>query len=405
MPKARSRWLGLLACTAVALYLCWQILQPFIEVVLWAGVLAVVAHPVQRWFLTRTGRPTVSAGLTCTFIILVLVIPLGLIGLLVIKQAYPAVQSLQTGIYELTHPATMPATLPATQSATAPATQPDSPLHRYAIFRAVDRYFDLDSVLNPQFINARLKELGAFVAEQSLALLGGVLQSAVKICFTLFALFYLLADAPRILKAIHDSLPVDADQADRIFLRAEEVISASVFGVLVIAAIQGTMGGIAFAFLGLPSPVLWGAVMFLLSMIPMAGSALVWAPAAIYLLATGHPYKAAFLVAWGAGAIGMIDNVLRPRLVGGKAKLHELVIFFAVLGGIQVFGVLGLFVGPVVVALTLTLMDVYRRAQAEAEATPDTAVVVAPVQAAPPAPQPASTPPPQNPGKKKKRRR
>jgi len=131
--------------------------------------------------------------------------------------------------------------------------------------------------------------------------------------------------------------------------------------VLVISAIQGILGGIAFAFLGLPSPVMWGVVMFLFSMIPMAGAAIVWAPAAIYLFATGNIAKGVILVIWGGGVIGMIDNLLRPRLVGERTRLHELVVFFSVLGGLQVFGVLGLVVGPVVVAIGLSLLEVFKR--------------------------------------------
>jgi predicted PurR-regulated permease PerM len=125
---------------------------------------------------------------------------------------------------------------------------------------------------------------------------------------------------------------------------------------------------IAFLVLDLPSALLWGVMMFLLSTIPMAGAAIVWAPAAIYLFATGHWIKAVLLVAWGSLVIGMIDNVLRPRLVGKRAKLHELIIFFSVLGGLQVFGVLGLFVGPVVAAIALALVEVFQHSEVDVTA-------------------------------------
>ena len=126
--------------------------------------------------------------------------------------------------------------------------------------------------------------------------------------------------------------------------------------------IQGTLGTFIFWALGLPSPLLWGVVMFFLSMIPMAGSFLVWAPAALYLALTGAYVKAVILVGWGVLVIGTIDNFLSPRLVGKRARLHELLIFFAVLGGLQVFGVLGLVLGPVVVAITLALIEMVRQA-------------------------------------------
>ena len=131
--------------------------------------------------------------------------------------------------------------------------------------------------------------------------------------------------------------------------------------MLVISAIQGTLGFLIFWILGLPSPLLWGVVMFFLSMIPMAGAFLVWVPAAIYLALIGAYVKALILVVWGLVVIGSIDNFLSPRLVGRRARLHELLIFFSVLGGLEVFGILGLVLGPVVVAITLALIEMVRQ--------------------------------------------
>ena len=144
--------------------------------------------------------------------------------------------------------------------------------------------------------------------------------------------------------------------------RTGEIVSASVYGVVVIAVVQGTLGGLMFWVLGLPSPLVWGVVMIVLSTIPMLGTFLVWVPAAIFLAVTGHLVKALVLTFWGAVVIGMADNLLRPRLVGDRAQMHELLIFFSVLGGLQVFGVLGILLGPVVVAIGLSLLEAFRAA-------------------------------------------
>jgi predicted PurR-regulated permease PerM len=149
------------------------------------------------------------------------------------------------------------------------------------------------------------------------------------------------------------------------------VIAASVYGVLVIAVIQGILGGLAFWALGLPSPLLWGVVMIFLSMIPMAGSFVVWVPAAGYLGLSGHWGKALILAVWGTFVIGTVDNFLRPKLVGERTKLHELFIFFSVLGGLQVFGVIGLVLGPVIVAVTIALLDVLRQSDDPTREHPD----------------------------------
>jgi predicted PurR-regulated permease PerM len=123
------------------------------------------------------------------------------------------------------------------------------------------------------------------------------------------------------------------------------------------------LGGVAFWTLGLPSALLWSVIMFFFSMIPAAGSFLVWVPAALYLGLTGHWWKAAILTAWCAGIVASVDNVLRPRLVGKRTRMHELLVLFSILGGLKVFGALGLVVGPVVVAITLALVDIFAKAE------------------------------------------
>jgi predicted PurR-regulated permease PerM len=161
---------------------------------------------------------------------------------------------------------------------------------------------------------------------------------------------------------VYDIVPIDRLQAQDVLLRTKEVIAGSVYGVVMIAAIQGALGYFIFWVLGMPSALLWGVVMFFLSMIPMAGAFLVWAPAAVYLAISGEWTKAIVLTGWGLVVVGSIDNILSPRLIGKRTRMHELLIFFAVLGGIQVFGVVGVVLGPVVIAVTLALIEIVREA-------------------------------------------
>jgi predicted PurR-regulated permease PerM len=277
---------------------------------------------------------------TTAGVVLIVLIPLTLITAAVVQQGGGAADNLHEGVKRLLNPES-------------------------AAFKWVSQYVDLTPLLDPKVLGARLATVWGAVANRTLGLVGGFVGGMVQVFFVLFTLYYLLRDSEVIMPAIRNSLPLTEGQADLIFERTGEVISASVNGVLVIAAIQGFLGMIAFVTLGLPSALLWGVMMFLLSTIPMAGSAIVWVPAAIFLFATGHWIKAVLLVAWGALVIGMIDNILRPRLVGKRAKLHELIIFFSVLGGLQVFGVLGLFVGPVVAAIALALVEVFQRSETQ----------------------------------------
>src|SRR5690606_38803897 len=174
-----------------------------------------------------------------------------------------------------------------------------------------------------------------------------------------FTMYYLFRDGQKLYVALSAALPLRGRTMNAIFQRIREVIGASVYGVFVIAVIQGSLGGLAFWFIGLPSAVVWSLVMTFLSLIPLAGAFVVWVPVAIYLAVIGSWGAAIGLTLWGALVIGLVDNFLRPKLVGEKAKLHELFIFFSVLGGLQVFGILGLFLGPVILAITLALFDAF----------------------------------------------
>jgi predicted PurR-regulated permease PerM len=221
---------------------------------------------------------------------------------------------------------------------------------------------DIDREAARKFVADRMQTWGAALAASTLVVVGGAVGAVAQTLVVVFTLFYFFRDGERIRLAAYEMVPLQRLQWHDIITRTQDVIGATVYGVLAISAIQGVLGTFIFWSLGLPSPILWGVVMFFLSMIPMAGAFLVWVPAAAYLALTGAFVKAGILVVWGLVVIGGIDNVLSPRLVGRRARLHELLIFFSVLGGLQVFGVLGLVLGPVVVAMTLALIEMARQA-------------------------------------------
>lgn len=349
MRRLSGNLIALAVFTAITVYLAWLIVAPFVDVLVWAGVLAVVSYPAYARWRTRGWSPAVSAAITTMFVVLVIMVPLALVGVMLLRQLPDAVAGAQDGLHVLLDPNSRP-------------------------YQFVDRYVDIDPLVenlrNKTWLAERAKSFTTVVASRTLGIVGGLLGVVVQVFFVLFTLYYLLRDADRIVPAIRDMLPLERSQADGVFVRTHEIISASLNGVLVISAIQGALGAVAFWVLGIPSPMLWGVMMFLLSMIPMAGAAIVWVPAAIYLFATGHWIKGVLLVVWGGGVIGMMDNLLRPKLVGERTRLHELVVFFSVLGGIQVFGVLGLVVGPVVVAIAYSMFEVFRRMEWSGPSTP-----------------------------------
>src|SRR5215212_6946979 len=351
-PKSRQvRWFGLLAATAVALYLCWSMLQPFIEVVLWAVVLVIVFFPVHRRIQARVGSPGWSALLSCLLVIFVILVPLTLLTFAVVNELSDFAQMLQP----------KPDGTGGAAGAAAGLLDPNSP-YLGPVVRWVGQYYDLSKLGSQEFLAERLKGVSGAIASRTLGFVGGAVGFIVEVFFVIFTMYYLFRDGERMRAAAYDMMPLSGPQAREILDRTSEVIGASVYGVLIIAVIQGVLGGLAFWVLGLPSPLLWGVVMIFLSMIPMLGAFIVWVPAAIYLALTGHWVSAVVLTAWGALVVGSVDNFLRPKLVGERTRLHELLVFFSVLGGLQVFGVLGIVLGPVIVAITIALLDVLRQA-------------------------------------------
>jgi predicted PurR-regulated permease PerM len=344
--KSQIRWWMLLAVTAIALYLCWLMLQPFVVVLAWAAVLVIVFYPVHQLLLKRLKKPSLSALLSCVLVILTILVPVVLVTIAVLNEFSGAMHNLQATISYLL--------------------DPNSP-YTGRVLGWASQYIDIEQLRSGQYLFDRLKGVSGQVAGQTLGVIGGVIGAIVQIFFVIFTMYYLFRDSDKIFTTIRDALPLERTQAAAIMARSRDVIGASVYGVMAIAVVQGLLGGIAFWVLGVPSAIVWGVVMVFLSMIPMLGAFLVWVPAAAYLALSGHPVKALLMVLWGTLVIGMADNFLRPKLVGERTKLHELLVFFAVLGGLQVFGVLGIVLGPVVLAITLALVEIFKAADREAK--------------------------------------
>jgi predicted PurR-regulated permease PerM len=232
--------------------------------------------------------------------------------------------------------------------------------------RLIERYQRLDSLRDPHWVETIAKEWSGPVQGRPLRLVGGVVSMAVQLALIVFAMFYLFKDARLMRTRLYELVPVENRRIREFFVRTRDVIIACTYGTLLVSVIQGSLGGLAFWALGLPSPVLWGVVMVFASIIPTLGAFIVWIPAAVYLAVNGHGWQAVALTLWGSIVIGLADNLLRPILIGNRARMHELLVFFGVLGGLELFGVLGLFIGPVIFAITLSLVEALREVGAPA---------------------------------------
>lgn len=340
----QARWLAVLAVTAIALYLCWLMLKPFLGVVAWAIVLVIVFYPVHTRLATRINRRGLRALLSCLLVVLIIVLPLVVLTVAVAEELSKAVPAMPTQFSQL-----MNSQLPL--------------LGRFSGW--LQNRFGVDLMGAQGFAVEQLRNFGQQILGASLNIMGNIVGGVVKAIFVIFTMYYLFRDSDKIVAKLPDALPLKREQSEQIIARTQAVVSASVYGVVTIAGLQGVLGGIAFWILGIPSPILWAVLMGFVCMIPLAGSFLVWLPLAIYLMATGHWTKAIILIVWGALVISTVDNFLRPRLLRNQTRLHELFVFFSVLGGISVFGLLGIVLGPVVLAITLALLQTFQLRHAE----------------------------------------
>jgi predicted PurR-regulated permease PerM len=216
----------------------------------------------------------------------------------------------------------------------------------------------LDGAAIVAWVRQHASELTRAAAGYALTAAQNVAGAVVSFLFVIFAMFLLFRDGDRIVARIPDLVPFERAQTEALLARVRDVIYGSVYGVVVIAVAQGALCGGIFWILGIPSAALWGMVAVVASVLPVIGAAGVWVPGAVYLAATGHWTRAIILAVFGTAVISTVDNFLRPRLVGGRVGLSELVMFFSVLGGLQVFGVLGIVLGPVLFAIAAAILDV-----------------------------------------------
>jgi predicted PurR-regulated permease PerM len=212
----------------------------------------------------------------------------------------------------------------------------------------------------PDLIQQGASGIAGFVAGQAGAVLRNLVIIIVDLIVMLFALFFFFRDGDAIMAVLRRALPFEAEQSERMIAQAADLIQASVIAGFVVAALQGTLGGIAFALLGLGAPVFWGVVMAFFSLLPI-GAGIVWLPVAIWLLLTGSVGRGVTLMVVGIGVIGLVDNVLRPMLLSGRTRLNGLLVFVSLLGGISAFGFLGLVLGPVIMATTIGMFDAYTK--------------------------------------------
>jgi predicted PurR-regulated permease PerM len=341
---------GALVLLAALAWLVFRIVQPLWQPLLWAVLLGALLAPWNARLSQRLGgRPRLASSLTLVAAVLLFMVPVGIIAGTVTAQSAQLLRRLEQRI---------------------PGNGQDLSLELARLpwlQRGLDWMHDNTGLTLSQMqgwlLEGSRRLLETLMSSGGSALIGAV-GTLTSFLLMLFVLFFVLRDGPRFARQLVPLLPIEERQRTRLWQHLTEVTRAVFLGIGLTALLQGTLVGIGFWIAGLPSPVVFGVVAVLVSLIPMVGSALVWAPAALVLALRGEYGPAIFLAAWGALVVGMVDNFLRPLLISGRAEVPTLAVFVGVMGGLSAFGFIGLFVGPIVLGLLVALFRLQVEQQA-----------------------------------------
>lgn len=345
MQKIEDRTFMLLVALATIAF-AW-VLQPFYGAILWGLVVAILFNPLNQRLRKVFGqRKSLAAVTTVLLVIVIVILPLILISASLTQQATGFYRRVQSGELDLVlYLQHMLNALPGW-------------------IREILNYFGLTDL---EAMRARLmdvlKQGSQLIAASALGIGLSAFDFAIGLGVMLYLLFFLLRDGDRLLTRVKEAVPLHAEQKTLLLNRISLVVRATVKGGIAVAIVQGMLGGFAFWLLGIPAPLLWTVVMAFLSLLPAIGAAIVWAPVALYLLASGSLWSGLFLIGYGVIVIGLVDNLLRPFLVGKSTKLPDYVVLISTLGGIEVFGLNGFVIGPLIAAIFMVSWETFRKTE------------------------------------------
>ncbi len=343
------------------------ILLPFYGSLMWGAIIGLLFAPLFRWFCRRfAGRATWAAVATMGLVLVIVVLPFLLIAGSLAQEGARLVHNVQAGQIDFGG---------YVQKVVAWLPDPVRGL--------LDRYGLTDAAAIQQRVGQVAGRVGQFFASQLLDIGQGTLNAVISFFIALYVAFFMLRDGSSLAASIQAAIPMQPADKAELSSTFATVVRATVKGNLVVALVQGTLGGIALAVLGVQGALLLGALMCFAALLPSVGAALIWAPAALYLLATGAVWQGVALILFGTLVIGLVDNILRPLLVGKDTKLPDWLVLLATIGGIALLGINGFVIGPVVAAMFVAVWALVRQQEERREAARAAASLGA---AGPPAP-------------------
>ncbi len=327
------RWAAMALLTLVGIYICYRLAEPLIPALAWAAALAVIGWPLHRWLAGVIPHRTIAAALSTVIVVAAIAVPIVLVTLQLAEEFKNVVKWLDHQ-----------------------AANGDWREHVAKIPYVGEAIANVDG----DDIRRRAEALGKRLAEGSGHFAGGMADFLLQSLVAVFVIFFCFRDREQLMQQVQQRLPLDRTGSRHILNRASDAIHATVFGTMLTSMIQAVTGSLLFWALGLPAPVLWGAVMFILGILPVLGAFFVWVPAAIYFIANDQWMAALALVVWGVIMAGPMSNYVYAAVAGNRLRLHPIPTLIAFIGGLAVFGISGMVLGPCALAMTIALIDMWR---------------------------------------------
>lgn len=333
MTPKRLQVISFFLILLLAFLLAVWIIKPFAAIVAFAIILVILFQPINIRLRQRLGSENLAALLTLLIFLVIVFIPLAFFGQIIFNEAVHIVDRFRDGSLVI---------------------------HRDQIIQSVP--IEVRGVIEnfSRDLNSFLNRISSSAFAGFSSLVSNVVNFFLSLAVLLFTMFYLLRDGEKIKKVLMDISPIAARQEHQLIDRIVLSVNGVVKGSFLTALVQGVVATIGFFIFGVSEPLLWGLFTVLAALVPTVGTSIALVPAVIYLLVTGHTGQAIGLTIWGAAAVGLIDNFVGPKLVGSRTQLHPVLVLLSVLGGIQLFGLLGFLIGPIVMAIFIALVEMYR---------------------------------------------
>ena len=328
---------------AIFLYLFYRVIVPFFVPIAWAAVLVILFFPLYEKILPKVRTRGLASLIMCTLIIIIIIGPLTYLFIALVNEASVAVAKVN----ELSKSGELGRIL-------------SFDLPWFDVMKEkLSKYYDISSINLQQLARDSIDSVSSVLVAQTSWLIANGTRTVFYFFLMIFTMYYFFKDGTQIIHTMRRLMPLTPEQVDVTFRQLRDIIAATMYGGVAVALLQGLLGGILFAIVGIPSPVFWGAIMAFLSIIPIVGAFIVYIPAGVILFIGGSYIKGIIVIAVGSFVISQVDSVLRPFLIAGKASMHPLMLFFAIMGGIALFGLLGVVLGPMIAAIFVTILRIF----------------------------------------------